>query len=92
MNTNILSNNMACERVTAFNLYLLDVIDLIKKNGMTSDEIYETAQKEWREMSKELTFYYIQKEACLNMNKNRNDNHIISRIDNISNYINSILL
>ena len=69
---------MACERVTAFNLYLLDVIDLIKKNGMTSDEIYDIAQKEWSEMSNELTFYYMKKELYANMNR---------KIDHISNYI-----
>ena len=57
-----LNTQMACERVTAFQLYFMDNIESFN----TVDEAYKTTEKEWKKLPKDVIYYYVNKEICLN--------------------------
>lgn len=63
---------MAFERVTAFCLYLSDNMDLIRKPGMTPDQVFEIAEREWQDLiknNKDIASEYIRKEISINIYK-----------------------
>jgi hypothetical protein len=57
---------MAFERLSAFQLYVSDIYDLIKNKDNTVDEALVFAEKEWNEISNDIKFFYIKKEMDLN--------------------------
>lgn len=60
---------MSHERVTAFILYMNDNIDMIRTSGMTPDEAYDIAQKEWKDLlknNKDIASEYIKREIDIN--------------------------
>ena len=75
---------MASEKVSAFNLYLLDVFDLVKTPSMSVDEAYNIIEEEWKSLSRDIIFYYISKERELELNHiNNHMNHSIYSQRNI---------
>jgi hypothetical protein len=68
---------MAFERVTAFCLYLSDNMDLIRKPGMTPDQVFEIAEREWQDLiknNKDIASEYIKKEISINTYNTNNSN------------------
>ena len=59
---------MSFERVTAFCLYLSDNMDLIRTPGMTPDQVYDIAEREWKDLinnNKDIAEDYIKKEISI---------------------------
>jgi len=59
---------MSFERVTAFCLYLSDNMDLIRMPGMTPDQVYNIAEREWKDLinnNKDIAAEYIKKEISI---------------------------
>jgi hypothetical protein len=59
---------MSFERVTAFCLYLSDNMDLIRTPGMTPDQAYDIAEREWKDLinnNKDIASEYIKKEISI---------------------------
>lgn len=79
---------MASEKVSAFNLYLLDVFDLVKTPNMSSEEAYNIIEEEWKGLSRDIVFYYISKERELEIKNHMN--HISQMSYNNDNNDNSI--
>ena len=73
---------MSFERVTAFCLYLSDNMDLIRTPGMTPDQVYDIAEREWKDLinnNKDIAEDYIKKEISINTvyHYHNNFNHLI---------------
>ena len=71
---------MASEKVSAFNLYLLDVFDLVKTPTMSSEEAYNIIEEEWKGLSRDIVFYYISKERELEIKNHMNHISHISQM------------
>lgn len=72
---------MASDKVSAFNLYLLDVFDSVKTPHISVDDAYNIIEEEWKGLSRDIVFYYISKEREFELKRLRNN---ISNIPNHS--------
>lgn len=70
---------MASEKVSAFNLYLLDVFDLVKTPNISSEEAYNIIEEEWKGLNRDIVFYYISKEREIESKRLVNNNNYSQR-------------